>query len=219
MSEKLVNAIADMDEDQALALVQEMLADGTDPVTILDDCRAAMDKVGKRFEKGEYFIPELILAGEMLKTISAEVKPRLKQAASTAKKGKIVVGTVQGDIHDIAKDIVVFMLDVNGYEVKDMGVDVPVQAFVDEVRTWKPDILALSGFLTLSYTSMKETVDAVKAAGLRDKVKIMVGGGTIDQGVCDYSGADAFGRDAMTAVALANKWMGSKEKGHLAGGK
>ncbi|MDR3576965.1 MAG: cobalamin-dependent protein [Anaerolineaceae bacterium] len=211
MSEKLVNAIADMDEDQALALVQEMLADGTDPVTILDDCRTAMDAVGKRFEKGEYFIPELILAGEMLKTISAEVRPRIKQsAAGAAKKGKIVVGTVQGDIHDIAKDIVVFMLDVNGFEVKDLGVDVPVQTFVDEVKTWKPDILALSGFLTLAYTSMKDTVDAVKKAGLRDKVKIMVGGGTIDQQVCDYAGADAFGRDAMTAVVLANKWMGVK---------
>ena len=210
MSDKLVNAIADMDEDQALALVQEMLANGTDPVTILDDCRAAMDVVGKRFEKGEYFIPELILAGEMLKTISAEVRPRIKQSTTVAKKGKIVVGTVQGDIHDIAKDIVVFMLDVNGYDVKDLGVDVPVQTFVNEVRTWKPDILALSGFLTLAYTSMKETVDAVKAAGLRDKVKIMVGGGTIDQGVCEYSGADDYGRDAMTAVALANKWMAQK---------
>ena len=209
MSEKLVNAIADMDEEQALALVQEMLSDGADPVAILDDCRAAMDAVGKRFEKGEYFIPELILAGEMLKTISAEVRPRIKQSTTgAAKKGKIVVGTVQGDIHDIAKDIVVFMLDVNGYEVKDLGVDVPVQAFVDEVRNWQPDILALSGFLTLAYTSMKETVDAVKAAGLRNQVKIMIGGGTIDQGVCEYAGADAFGRDAMTAVSLANQWMG-----------
>jgi len=210
MSEKLVNAIADMDEEQALALVQEMLAKGTDPVTILDDCRAAMDLVGKRFEKGEYFIPELILAGEMLKTISAQVKPMIKQSADGVKKGKIVVGTVQGDIHDIAKDIVVFMLDVNGYEVKDMGVDVPVQTFVDEVKTWQPDILALSGFLTLAYTSMKETVDAVKAAGLRDKVKIMIGGGTIDRGVCDYAGADDYGTDAMTAVALADKWTAQK---------
>jgi 5-methyltetrahydrofolate--homocysteine methyltransferase len=217
MSDKLVNAIADMDEDQALALVQEMLANGTDPVTILDDCRAAMDVVGKRFEKGEYFIPELILAGEMLKTISAEVRPRIKQSTTVAKKGKILVGTVQGDIHDIAKDIVVFMLDVNGYDVKDLGVDVPVQTFVTEVRTWKPDILALSGFLTLAYTSMKETVDAIKVAGLRDKVKIMVGGGTIDQGVCEYSGADDYGQDAMTAVALANKWMA--QKGHVTGVK
>jgi 5-methyltetrahydrofolate--homocysteine methyltransferase len=210
MSEKLVQAIVEMDEEQAQALTHQLLADGVEPLAILEDCRAAMDEVGKRFEKGEYFIPELILAGEMLKAISAEVRPHLTATgAGVAKKGKILIGTVAGDIHDIAKDIVVFMLDVNGYEVKDLGVDVPVQTFVSETQTWKPDIVALSGFLTLAYTSMKETVDGLKAAGLRDKVKVMIGGGTIDQHVCDYSGADAFGRDAMTAVALANQWMGA----------
>jgi methanogenic corrinoid protein MtbC1 len=211
MSEQLINAIVEMDEDQAQALTHQLLAAGTDPLSILNDCRAAMDVVGKRFEKGEYFIPELILAGEMLKSISAEVRPHLTASGPGAvKKGKILVGTVAGDIHDIAKDIVVFMLDVNGYEVKDLGVDVPVQTFVSETKTWKPDIVALSGFLTLAYTSMKETVDGLKAAGLRDGVKIMIGGGTIDASVCAYAGADAFGRDAMAAVALANQWMGAK---------
>ncbi|MDR3577976.1 MAG: cobalamin-dependent protein [Anaerolineaceae bacterium] len=208
MSEKLIAAIVDMDEDQALAITKEMLAHGASPADILEDCRLAMEQVGKRFEKGEYFIPELILAGEMLKSISAEVKPLLKQSSSVEKKGKILMGTVAGDIHDIAKDIVVFMLDVNGYEVKDLGVDVPVQTFVDETKSYKPDVVALSGFLTLAYTSMKDTVDALQAAGLRDKVKVMVGGGTIDQQVCSYAGADAFGRDAMTAVALAKQWIG-----------
>jgi methanogenic corrinoid protein MtbC1 len=208
MSEKLINAIAEMDEDQAQAIVKDLLAKGTDPLTILDDCRAAMDLVGKRFEKGEYFIPELILAGEMLKSISLEVKPLIQASAPATKKGKVMVGTVAGDIHDIAKDIVVFMLDVNGFEVKDLGVDVPVATFVSEAKAWHPDIVALSGFLTLAYTSMKDTVDGLKAAGLRDGVKIMIGGGTIDENVCSYAGADAYGRDAMTAVALANKWMG-----------
>jgi 5-methyltetrahydrofolate--homocysteine methyltransferase len=178
-------------------------------VAILDDCRTAMEVVGKRFEKGEYFIPELILAGEMLKSVSAEVRPFLKQEAGVLKKGKIVVGTVAGDIHDIAKDIVVFMLDVNGYEVIDLGIDVPVQKFVDAVKANKPDVVALSGFLTLAYTSMKDTVDALKAAGLRDQVKVMIGGGTIDEQVCSYAGADAYGRDAMTAVALAKQWIGA----------
>ncbi len=208
MSEKLVNAIAEMDEDQALAITKELVAQGTDPIAILEDCRKAMEVVGKRFEKGEYFIPELILAGEMLKSISAEVKPLIKQGGAAEKKGKILIGTVQGDIHDIAKDIVAFMLDVNGFEVKDLGVDVPVQTFVEEVKSYQPDIVALSGFLTLAYTSMKETVEAIKAAGLRDQVKVMIGGGTIDQHVCDYAGADAFGRDAMTAVSLAKQWAG-----------
>lgn len=210
MSEKLVQAIAEMDEDQALAMAKDLLAQGATPVSILDDCRAAMEIVGKRFEKGEYFIPELILAGEILKSISAIVKPLIQHETATAKKGKILLGTVKGDIHDIAKDIVAFMLDVNGYDVKDLGVDVPVETFVAEVKSYKPDIVALSGFLTLAYTSMKETVDAIQAAGLRDQVKVMVGGGTIDEQVCQYAGADGFGLDAMTAVYLANQWMGGK---------
>ncbi|HEY6074003.1 MAG TPA: cobalamin-dependent protein [Anaerolineales bacterium] len=177
---------------------------------ILDDCRTAMQIVGKRFEEGQYFIPELILAGEMLKSISAEVKPHLQQEGASAKKAKVLIGTVQGDIHDIGKDIVVFMFDVNGFEVKDLGVDVAVQTFVDEVKTFQPDILALSGFLTLAYASMKDTVDAISAAGLRDGVKIMIGGGAVDEQICTYAGADAFGKDAMTAVALAKQWTGEK---------
>ena len=109
---------------------------------------------------GEYFIPELILAGEMLKSISAEVKPYMTGATAEAKKGaRVLVGTVKGDIHDIGKDIVVFMLDVNGFEVKDLGIDVPVETFVETIRDWQPAVVALSGFLTLSYDAMKETVD------------------------------------------------------------
>ena len=139
MSEKLVNAIAEMDEDEALALTRELLDAGTPPMEILEDCRAAMEIVGKRFECGEYFIPELILAGEMLKAISAEVKPYMTGRSEAAKKGaKVIVGTVKGDIHDIGKDIVVFMLDVNGFEVHDLGIDVPAQTFVDKIAEVKP---------------------------------------------------------------------------------
>ena len=166
-----------------------------------------MELVGKRFEHGEYFIPELILAGEMLKSIAAEVKPYMTGAQEAAKKGaKVIVGTVKGDIHDIGKDIVVFMLDVNGFEVYDLGIDVPVQTFVAKIAEVKPAVVALSGFLTLAYDSMKETVAAIETAGLRDGVKIMVGGGTVDEQVCKYAGADAFGLDAMAAVALAKQW-------------
>src|SRR5450759_4249825 len=125
MSDKLVNAIADMNEDEALALAKEMLDAGIAPVQILEDCRLAMEVVGKRFEQGRYFIPELILAGEMLKSISAEVKPRLQGSADVKKGARVIVGTVKGDIHDIGKDIVLFMLDVNGFDVTDLGVDVP----------------------------------------------------------------------------------------------
>ena len=208
MSDQLITAIAEMDEEGALALTKELLAAGTAPSAILDDCRAAMEQVGKKFECGEYFIPELILAGEMLKGVSAEVRPYMTGAQEAgAKAGKVVVGTVKGDIHDIGKDIVVFMLDVNGFDVIDLGIDVPVEKFVAAVAETKPQVVALSGFLTLAFDAMKETVEALKAAGLRDRVKIIVGGGTVDQQVANYAGADAFGLDAMAAVSLAKGWV------------
>jgi trimethylamine corrinoid protein len=208
VSEKLVQVIADMEDEQALQLTRELLDQGTDPVAILDACRAAMEIVGQRFERGEYFLPELILAGEMLKEISAEVKPRLQGSQSANTGAKVLVGTVAGDIHDIGKDIVVFMLDVNGFQVKDLGVDVPVQKFVEEVKEFRPDVVALSGFLTLAFDSMKATVEAIEAAGLRDNLKIMVGGGTVDEQVGRYARADAFGKDAIAAVSLAKQWAG-----------
>ncbi len=209
MSDQLINAIANMEEEQALALTRELLGTGTPPTAILDACRAAMEVVGRRFECGEYFIPELILAGEMLKAISAEVKPYLASSQEGGGKlGKVVIGTVKGDIHDIGKDIVVFMLDVNGFEVHDLGIDVPPQVFVNKIMETQAPIVALSGFLTLSFDSMKQTVEAIRAAGLRDQVKIMVGGGTVDEQVCRYAGADAYGPDAMAAVTLAKGWIG-----------
>ncbi len=209
MPGELIQAIADMDEAQSLALVKEMIGQGSDPVAILDDCRSAMSLVGERFEAGQYFISELILAGEILQDISAEVKPLIQQESEGQKKGKVIVGTVEGDIHDIGKDIVVFMLEINGFEVNDLGVDVPPAKFVEAIGDFKPDIVALSGFLTLAFDSMKETVDAIKEAGLRDGIKIMIGGGTIDQKICDFAGADAFGSDAVSAVALADQWIGA----------
>jgi 5-methyltetrahydrofolate--homocysteine methyltransferase len=218
MADQLVDAIADMNEEEALALARQMLDAGTSPSQILDDCRSAMEIVGKRFEQGQYFIPELILAGEMLKSISAEVKPRLEGASAAKSGARVVMGTVKGDIHDIGKDIVVFMLDSNGFDVYDLGIDVTPQAFVDKIVEVKPQLVALSGFLTLSYDSMKETVNAIQAAGLREQVKIMVGGGTVDQQVCAYAGADAFGSDAMAAVSLAKQWTGANGTGGLPGG-
>lgn len=207
MGEELTNAIADLKEDEALKLTREMLDSGVDPNKILDDGRVGMGTVGKRFADGEYFLPELIYSGEIFKEITEIVKPMLKQEAGAKHIGKCVIGTVAGDIHDIGKDIVVFMLDVSGFEVYDLGVDVPVQAFVDKIKETNAPIVGLSGFLTLAFDSMKETVEAIKEAGLRDKVKIMIGGGQIDEEIRKYSGADAYGRDAMTAVAIAKGWI------------
>ena len=206
MTDKLVEAIVEMMDDEAVAIARSRLDAGTDPLEILAACREAMAEVGNRFESGEYFVPELILAGEMLRSISELVKPLLSGANAQAKKARIVLGTVAGDIHDIGKDIVYFMLDVNGFEVFDLGVDVPVQTFVDKVRELKPRIVALSGFLTLAYDSMRDTVRALDEAGLRGDVKVMIGGGVVDEQVRAFTGADAFGSDAMAAVNLARGW-------------
>lgn len=205
MGKELAAAMADLDEQKVQELVEAGLAQGVSPHDLLDECREGIGIVGKRFETGEYYLSDLIMAGEIFKGAAALLTAQPGSAGGPT-KGKIVLGTVKGDIHDIGKDIVAFMLDVNGFEVHDLGIDVPPQTFVDKVAEVEPEVVALSGFLTLSYDAMKETVTAIKAAGLRDKVKIMVGGGTVDEQVSQYAGADAFGADAMAAVTLAKQW-------------
>ena len=208
MAKDLVKTLADLKEKEALKIVEDRLSAKEDPLKILDDARRAVEIVGKRFSDGEYFIPDLVYAGEILKGISEKVKPKISKEAKVKRQGKVIVGTVAGDIHDIGKDIVVFMLDVNGFEVLDLGIDVPAQKFVDAVKNTGSPVVALSGFLTLAFQSMKDTVEAIKKAGLREKVKIMIGGGQIDDQVRSFSGADAYGKDAMEAVKLAKGWIG-----------
>jgi 5-methyltetrahydrofolate--homocysteine methyltransferase len=207
MDSKLVNLMADLMEKETIALVKEVINGGIDPMDILEDARFAMEVVGKRFESGEYFIPDLVMAGEILREISEIVKPLLKKGDTSTKKGKVLIGTVAGDIHDIGKNIVTFMLDVSGYDVLDIGYDVPVHIFVEKVREFQPQVVGLSGFLTLAFDSMKKTVEALEQAGLRDKVKIMIGGGQIDEEVRKYVHADAYGKDAVAAVNLCKQWI------------
>ncbi len=204
MSQELVNAIIEMQEEEALKITNDLLEAGTPPMDVLIACKQAMDVIGDRFEKGDAFIPELILAGEMMTAISEVLKPRMAEGAEAKKLGKIVIGTVEGDIHDIAKDIVVFMLDINGFEVTDLGVDVPPAKFVEAVQETGATIVGLSGFLTLAYDPMKDTVAALRDTGL--DIKIMIGGGQIDEQIREYTAADAYGSDAMAAVALAREW-------------
>jgi methanogenic corrinoid protein MtbC1 len=204
MSQKLIDAITEMREDDAVVITHELLDNGVSPADILNSCKDAMDVIGERFEKGEAFIPELMLAGEMMTAITDIIKPKMAETASEEKLGKIVMGTVQGDIHDIAKDIVCFMLDLNGFDVTDLGVDVSPAKFVDAVKETGATIVGLSGFLTLAYDPMKETVAAFKEAGL--DVKVMIGGGQVDENIRQYTGADAYGKDAMAAVAIAKSW-------------
>ncbi|MDD2735439.1 MAG: cobalamin-dependent protein [Desulfuromonadaceae bacterium] len=204
---RLVDLVADMEEDDALALAQEMLDGGANPLHVLELCREAMDIVGKRFEQGEYFLPELILAGEVLDQIGVMAKPQFQNSPDkpSNKLGRVLIGTVHGDLHDIGKNIVTFMLDINGFEVKDIGIDVPVITFIEEIKTFKPQVVCLSGFLTLAFDSMKETVEAIAAAGLRDQVKIQIGGGQIDETIRAYTGADGFGLNAIDAVNFSRQ--------------
>lgn len=205
MHQELIDAITEMDEETAVPLAERLLDQGVPPAEILDDCKSAMEVVGRRFELGECFIPELIFAGDILSQIADRVKPRMAAAGQAqAKIGRLVIGTVAGDIHDIAKDIVAFMLDVNGFAVTDLGVDVPPERFVEVARETGAKIVGLSGFLTLAYEPMKETVALLRA--LDPSIHVMIGGGQVDDKVREYTGADAYGKDAMAAIALARGW-------------
>lgn len=208
--EKLVDAIANVRDQEALQLARQMLDAGVDPRIILEAGREAMAIVGERHERKEYYLPELVVAGEILKEIAEMVKPKLRGEATVQAKprGKVVIGTVEGDIHDIGKDIVAFMLEVNNYQVFNLGVDVPPSKFVEKIREVNPEIVGMSGFLTLAFDQMRLTVEAIKEAGLRDKVKIMIGGAPMDEDAAKYIGADAYGEDAAAAVKLANQWTG-----------
>ncbi len=208
MSQALIDAFVDMREADVLKITNELLDSNTAPLEILNACKQALETIGRHFEQGEAFVPELIMAGEMMGQVTALVKPQVEQQAPTEHLGKILIGTVVGDIHDIGKDVVVFMLDANGFEVIDLGVDVAPETFVEKIRETQPDVVGLSGLLTLAFDSMKETVDAIKGAGLRDSVKIMIGGAPVDEYVQKYAGADAWGKDAMEAVSLAKQWIG-----------
>ena len=211
MKEKLVTAIADMEEEEALRLVRAMLDEGKDPQAILDAGSEAMALIGARYDAEEYYLPELMIAGDMMKQIGELVKPKLKgEAALKRPLGKVVIGTIAGDIHDIGKDVVAFMLDVNNFEVHDIGVDVPADKFVDKIREVKPDIVGMSGFLTMAFDQIKRTIDAIREAGMRDQVRIMIGGSIMNDEAAEYAGADAYGKDATTAVRIAKSWTGGK---------
>jgi trimethylamine corrinoid protein len=208
MSGELANLLCDLKEAEALEFVAKALEAGADAMDLLGQARQGMDIVGQRFAQDTYFIPELIFSGEILKEIVKVLEPHLKQGEAGDNLGKVIIGTVAGDIHDIGKDLVVLMLDVAGFEVIDLGIDVPIERFVETIRQSGSQVVGLSGFLTLAYDSMKKTIDAIRESGLRDQVKIMIGGGQVDDSVRAYTGADAYGSDAVAAVKLAQGWIG-----------
>jgi methanogenic corrinoid protein MtbC1 len=206
----LVNAVAEMMEDEAMTLTRKYVEEGVPAMQIIDAYKEALGIIGKRFEECTYFVPELILAGEMMKAASEIIKPLMKGGESNVEPqriGKLLLGTVEGDIHDIGKDMVHMLMDINGFEVRDLGVDVPAQRFWDECKEFEPDIIGMSGLLTLAYESMKQVVDGLKTVGARDKVKVIIGGGQMDEQACKYVGADAFVTDAVTGVNICKGWV------------
>lgn len=205
MSQPLTQALSDLEEDAVLALVQERLDAGEDPLAILAECREGMVQVGQRYESGEYYVSDLIMAGEIFKRANAMLAEKYESDAGEV-RGKVVVGTVEGDIHDIGKDLVVGMLRANGYGVTDVGVDATPAKFVEAVQASGATIVGLSGLLTISFDAMKATVDALADAGLRGGVKVMIGGGPTTEQVREYVGADGLGSDAQAAVALCSQW-------------
>ena len=209
MTQELTQAIVDLREDDALAMVDQALADGSDPVAILADCKAAMDVIGDKFAAGEAFIPELIMAGEIMTGVSAKLKPHLTAVTPEDKLGVVVIGTVQGDIHDIGKDIVVTMLDIAGFDVVDLGVDVKIEEFIATAQEKHAQVIAMSCLLTSAIDSMKKVVAAAREVDLNG-CRLMIGGAPITEQVVAYTGADGYGKDAVEAVELAKQWIGGK---------
>jgi 5-methyltetrahydrofolate--homocysteine methyltransferase len=206
----LVEAIVEMQEDNALELTQKYLDDGESPLEIFGAYRKALEVIGDRFEKKIYFIPELIMSGELMNRAAEIIKPYMdkdKSEGGSEKIGKVLIATVAGDIHDIGKNIVTMLLDINGFEVNDLGVDVPTQKIVEEAKTFQPDIVGLSGLLTLAFAPMKEVVQELDKAGLRNDLKVIIGGGQLDAQVSNDVGADAWVTDAVKGVNICKEWM------------
>ena len=196
------------DIERAEELTSSALQSGISAKEILDrELIPGLDEVGKRFQEGEYFFPELLVSGEAMKAALACLKPELAKSSS-ATTGKYAIGTVKGDIHDIGKNIVIMMLEGNGWEVTDLGIDVPTETFVKAVKEEGCQILGMSALLTTTIPRLAETIEELKAQGLRDKVIVMVGGVSVTKEHAEKIGADAFGKDAVDAVSEAKRLIG-----------
>jgi 5-methyltetrahydrofolate--homocysteine methyltransferase len=203
--EKLREAVVEGDWKTAAAVTRDAISAGVPPLTIVTGHLVpAMDEVGRRFECEEYFVPEMLLSARAMKASMEIVRPLLA-AAGTEPVGRVVIGTIKGDLHDIGKNLVAAMLEGGGFEVIDLGADVSPERFIEAAAANNANLVALSALLTVTMTSMKTTVEAFRAAGLREKVKIIVGGAPVTQQYADAIGADGYGDSAGAAVALARK--------------
>ena len=209
--ESLSKYMADLAEEKVKETIKKELAAGVPASDILRECQAGMVEIGQKYEEGKYFVSELMYAGEIMKDIMSELEPMLKgdQKAETI-RGKVVLGTVKGDIHDLGKDVVGLMLRGAGFEVIDLGVDVAPEKFVEAVKESGATIVGMSVFLTMAYEAATATVNALKEAGLRDKVSIMVGGGPVTELVREKTGCDFYGKDAAAGTRYAMEVVEAK---------
>lgn len=204
--EELKNALIELEADKVINIVKAGLNEGVDPMDLVKALQDGMVEIGERFAREEYYLSELIMSGEIMKNAMALIEPKLA-GVDQDYKGNIVIGTVQGDIHDLGKNIVVMLLKGAGYNVIDLGVDVPAEKFIKAVKEHKAPLLAMSVLLTGCQEPMKETIKAVRDAGLND-VKILIGGNYVDEKVKEYCGADYFGSSADEGVKVANQIFG-----------
>lgn len=207
--EELAQAMGDLDEDSVKELLEQVMADGgTEAGKAMEACQKGMDTVGKLFEEGEYFVGDLIYAGELMTDAVAILKDALVGTESTGKKARMILCTVKDDLHDIGKNIVRSMLEAGGFEVLDLGIDVPAEKVVDTAKTEGITIIALSGVLTLALDSMKATVQAFSDAGMRENVKIIIGGAPVSEDACKNIGADEWAHSPQKTVSVCQRWAG-----------
>lgn len=203
----LEQAIRSGDVDGGVAEVQRLLDSGTKPVSIFTDCiEPALDDIGEKFSRLEIFLPEMVNASKVVKAVHETVKPHLDGGQEDTSKGRIVIATVSGDLHDIGKNIVKALLEVNGYDVKDLGVDVATQTIVSGAKDFKADVIALSALMLPSLPFCKDVIEFVE---MDKSVKVIVGGGPVSQDWADEAGADGYGDNAIDAIALVNKLLGA----------
>ena len=207
IDKELMQHFADLNEGEVKKKVDQAIEAGISPETILDACQEAMRVIGEKFEQGVYFVSDLMLSGMMFKDVNERLKPLFGDSSGKKKAGKVVIGTVAGDIHDIGKDLVVALLEANNFEVYDIGVDQGKEAFIEKIKETGATVLGMSGLLTVAFDAMKETVEAIEAEGLRDGLRIMIGGGPVNQGVCEYVGADSWGANAQSAIQICREWL------------
>jgi len=201
----LAEALAACQEDRVKQLIQQKLAANVPPADIVAECNSGMSTLGERFADGDCFIPDLMMGGMIMKNVTAELAPLLETSEDVEPAGTVVIGTVQHDVHDIGKDIIVMMLRGIGLQIIDLGVDVPPQKFVEAIREHSPQVVGLSILLTTCYESVRATVDAIRDAGYRDGLSIMVGGAAASQMLCEHAGCDFYGKTAVDGMKYASE--------------